>query len=288
MKVGTIEEIWRFPFKSMAGERLDRAQLGPKGIVGDRGWAVRDEERGGIRGAKKIPGLMQCAARYVSEPRLNEVPPVEIELPDGSVIRSDADDASGRLSAALGRPVSLWPLQPATNLAHYRRGAPDHERPTDELRAVFGLASDEPLPDLSIFPSELTEYESPPGTYFDAFPLLLLTTASLAELQRRAPDSRIDVRRFRPNLVIAPENGASGWVEANWAGRRMQIGDIPLDAHMLCPRCVMTTLPQDDLPKDPKIMRTLVKEANQNLGLYATPGGEGTIEVGDPVYLVAN
>ena len=58
MRIGGVDEIWRYPVKSMAGERLPGTAVGPQGLTGDRGWAVRDEERGGIRGAKKIPELM--------------------------------------------------------------------------------------------------------------------------------------------------------------------------------------------------------------------------------------
>ena len=64
MIVGRVAEIFRFPVKSMGGERLPRVEVGPQGVPGDRAWAVRDETRGGIRGAKKIPALMGCRARY--------------------------------------------------------------------------------------------------------------------------------------------------------------------------------------------------------------------------------
>jgi uncharacterized protein YcbX len=63
MQVGTIGEIWRYPVKSMVGERIDGCDLTAAGLPGDRGLAVRDEERGGIRGAKKIPALMRSVRR---------------------------------------------------------------------------------------------------------------------------------------------------------------------------------------------------------------------------------
>lgn len=172
--LGTIAEIWRFPVKSMAGERLDCSVAGPAGLAGDRGWAVRDEQAGEIRGAKQLPKLLMCAARYLEEPEKGSNPHVEISLPDGSRLRTDkADDAHKQLSAFLGRPVTLWPLQPASNDAHYRRS-----RPLDSEAAVREFLSrerDEDLPELSqveqFLLQEITEFSTPRGTYFDVPPI---------------------------------------------------------------------------------------------------------------------
>ena len=197
MSVGRIAQIWRHPVKSIGGERIEAAEIGPRGIPGDRAWAVRDETRGGIRGAKKIPAQKRCSARYASAPAPGRTPAPEIGLPGGETLRADAPDANERVSAAVGTKVTLWPLRPASDLEHYKRGAPDTPDVAAELRAIFGRNPDEPLPDLSVFPPDLFQYESPPGTYFDAFPLLLLSTASLRRIQQLAPASHIDVRRGR-------------------------------------------------------------------------------------------
>ena len=282
MRVGTVNQIWRYPFKSMMGELLDRATVGSQGLLGDRGWAVRDEVRGGIRGAKKIPALMQCQARYPQNPTTEHTGPAEITLPDGTTFLSNVPDAADKLSRALDHQVSIWPIQPAENLDHYRRGKPSHDNLEQELRSVFGLEANEPLPDLSDLPEEIMKYESPPGTYFDAFPLLLVTDASLTKLQSLAPDSQIDARRFRPNFLIATED-AAGFVETDWPGKQLRIGEITLSVKMNCMRCVMTTLGFANLPKDPRIMRTLVRDANHNLGVYATVETQGPVSVGDSV-----
>ena len=287
MNVGRIHELWRHPVKSMMGERIQSAELGTNGIPGDRAWAVRDEERGGIRGAKKIPALMRCAARYLEEPAFGRVPAPEITLPDGARLRASDSAAAERVSSALGQKVTLWPLLPAEELEHYRRGAPTHQDVDQEMRAIFGRTPDEPLPDFSKFSAEVFEFESPPGTYFDAFPVLLLTDATLRRLQQLAPASKVDVRRFRPNLVVATPDGVADFVELGWVGKRLRIGEAEIEIAMACPRCVMITHGFADLPKDSGLMRTVVREANQNVGVYVRVERPGRITVGDSVELLS-
>lgn len=283
--IGRIREIWRYPVKSLAGERLESVEVDTGGIPGDRGWAVRDEVRGGIRGAKKIPGLMRLAARYLEPPTRGRVGAPEITLPDGAKLRADAPDAAERVSAAVEHSVTLWPLLPASAREHYRRGAPDHADMLTELRSIFGRLPDEPLPDLSKLPRELFEFESPIGTYFDAFPLHVLSTATLESLAKASPESRVDVRRFRPNFVIETEPGIAGYADESWAGRKLRLGALEIDGAIACMRCAMVTHGFADLPRDTKLLRAIVREANQNAGLYATPLGTATVRVGDPVAL---
>ncbi len=285
MQLGTIAEIYRYPVKSMLGESLEVVTLGEKGIPGDRAWAIRDEVRGGIQGGKKIAGLMSCAARYVEWPGSGAAPAPEIELPNGDCFRASEPDAAKRIGEAVGRELTLWPILPAEALDHYRRGVPDNPDLMQELRAIFGRESGEPLPDIGKFPPALIEYGSPLGTYFDAFPLMLLSEQSLASLAAVAPDSRIDVRRFRPNLLIKTE-GAERFPEQEWIGKRLRIGDARLTIRLECPRCVMTTHGFADLPEDPGIMRKLVTEVEGNLGVYANIEAAGEVRRGDPIHLL--
>ena len=286
MKVGEISEIRRYPVKSMGGEILEEVRLADGGLPGDRAWAVRDEVRGGIRGAKKIPALMGLQARYVEEPAAAGSSPAEILLPDGSTVETGAPDVNDRLTKAIDYSVTLWPLLPADALDHYRRGAPLHEDIEKEMRTMFGRTADEPLPDLSVFPPELIEFESPPGTYFDAFPLLVMTEKALGSMQEKASDSIFDVRRFRPNFVIAHEGSDAPFPEIAWCGRRLRIGEATIEMTVECPRCVMTTHGFEDLPKDPNVMRSLVRESGGNLGVYAKVESAGRIRAGDPVELL--
>src|SRR5688572_608410 len=251
-RIGSLASIWRYPAKSMMGDSLSNSTIGEAGVLGDRGWAVRDEVRGGIRGAKKIPQLMTLHARYLDEPVAGSPPPhIEITTPDEQRIRSDGPDVDDRLSAALQHRVALQALRPATDLEHYRRGPPDNPDAEAELREMFGREPDEPLPDFDGFPLDvLIEYESPPGTYFDAFPILVVTDRSLATLGSMASASNFDVRRFRPNLVINVDDTITGDLpEQDWLGHRLRVGDVELEVSAACMRCVMTTHAFADLPQ---------------------------------------
>src|SRR5258705_6638430 len=91
-----------------------------------------------------------------------------------------------------------------------------------EWREICGRTEDEPLPDLSVFPPEIMEYTSPLGTYFDAFPLHLLTTATLAELRTHNRQARFESRRFRPNLVL-DSGSLARFAEHQWHGRVLRL-----------------------------------------------------------------
>lgn len=276
-----VSQLWQYPVKSMIGGQVAAVQLDATGIAGDRTWAVRDLERGGIRGAKKIGALMRLAARDLDDGR------VEITLPDGSVVTSDASDVDERVSAALEHPVRLERLPGDEDLEHFRRGGPDTEDVMAELRAIFGRTEDEPLPDFSVFPPELMEYESPPGTYYDAFPLMLMTESALRALATAVPDSVVDVRRFRPSLVI--DTGTDeGHPELGWSGRRMRLGGAEIEMVAPCPRCVMITREIDAAtPADRAILRHVVRDLGQHVGVYAQVVVPGRVAVDDPVEMLS-
>ena len=290
MAQASVKEIWRYPVKSMQGERLTRTDLGRGGIPYDRGWALRDEAEKTIRGAKHLGALMNCAARYLMDTRTDPVPKAEITLPDGRRINSDDATVNAVLSEVVGRAVTLWPLQPRENEAHYRVNAPVSDVEA-YLRKVFALEPDEPIPNLTAFPAdvlqEVMQYASPRGTYFDAFPVNVLTEASMRYMKTLLPDSVIDVRRFRPNFLIADDNAGAKPIEFDWVGREVSLGAARIAAIMRCPRCIMTTRAQEgagvSLPRDSAIMRTLVRETEQNLSIYATVVTEGRVAVGDTV-----
>jgi uncharacterized protein YcbX len=287
MHVGTIKEIWRYPVKSMQGERLSQCRIETTyGIPGDRGWATWDIPKGQIKNAKRMPELLQCSAHSLEEPAGAETPPVQVQFPNGESIRTDDEpEASKKLAEHLGYPLRFVSRRPADDLEHYRRT--DRVEALEEtVRIECGLLPDEPLPAFNDVPPELFQYVSPLGTYFDGFEIHALTTASLEECSRLAPESQIDRRRFRPNLLIESPKGSTGFLEENWNGKELQIGGVRLRAVRGMMRCAMVTWEQEDLPKDPQIMRTLVREANHNLGSAMSVLTAGGICVGDHVELV--
>jgi uncharacterized protein YcbX len=285
VRVGRIAAIWRYAVKSMGGESVHSCDLGEAGLPGDRAWAVRDERAGEIRNGRKLPELLLCRAHYPKEPGQEPAPAAEILLPDGTRLRSDDPAISSALSRLVGRPVTFWPLRPADDLDHYRRGKPDHADLVKEIRELMDRLDDEPLPDFSRYPGELAQFASPPGTYFDSFPVHLLTTASLHWVQRLQPGSDADPRRFRPNFVIETERDAAGPVEREWCGRKLRIGAAELHVEVPTVRCAIPARPQRDLPADPELLRTIVREMDQDLGVYASVTGPGRITLGDPVEL---
>ena len=278
MSTASVINIYRYPVKSMMGEALSEAAIGEAGIAGDRGWAVRDEKRGGIRGGKKIPQLMQLTAQSGPAAPL-------IIAPDGDSASANAEGINDWLSDKLNHPVTLWPLLPAEQLDHYRRGAPDTEDFEQELRAVFGRLPDEPLPDLTGF-EELLEFESPPGTYFDAFSLSIMSQQSLATMNQLEGESRFDVRRFRPNLLVDIRDSDHLFPEQAWVGKTLSMGSVKLKIDSTCPRCSMTTHGFDDLPQDAHIMRKLVANSEGNLGIYASVVRAGKVSAGDSISVV--
>lgn len=280
MRLGTVSQVWRYPVKSMIGERLASATIGARGVAGDRGWAVRDVERGGVTNAKRLPALRACGARYLQEPVDGAAPPdVEVTLPDGTRVSSDDPQAARRLTDALGREVTLESLGPAGSDA-----APRISSVADTAgyrRRLMGLAPGEPEPDMTAFPSQrLIELRK--DNFFDALPVHVLTTATLAALARLAPDSSWDERRFRMNLLVDTA-AADGFRELEWVGRRLRVGSAVVEITDACPRCVMVTQAVDEVPADRSLMRTLVRETQHVAGVYGIVITAGTVERGSDV-----
>lgn len=273
--------------KSAQGQQLTAADFDEFGMVGDRSWATRDLRRGGIRGAKQIASLMELSAEFLVEPtRSTPSSMVQITAPGHPAVNSDDPFVDHKLSAMLGHPVTLEALQPPTQLEHYRRGKPDLEDPTAALRQVFGRTTSEPLPDLSDF-AHIAQFESPPGTYVDAYPVHIITTSSLEALENLRPGTPLDVRRFRPNLIVTLADATPGFPEQEWVGSTLQIGDVQLEIVTGAPRCVMVTRAFADLPQDRPLLRSIVRDCNQVVGVYARVIRSGQIQAGDECKIVA-
>ena len=272
-----VARIWSHPVKSMVGGTVDTAHLTLLGIEGDRHWAVRDMERGGIRGAKRIGALMQLTAERIGDK-------ARITFPDGAAVMSDDPTVDARLSSFLGVQVRLESMPPADDLDHFRRGPAYSDDPMQELRSVFGREPDEPLPNFAAFPPEIAEFESPPGTHYDCWPLMVMTESAFDALRGALPASVIDDRRFRPSLVVSGAD--AGHPEFGWKGRTARIGTARIEFLDPCPRCVMVTRAiNDSIPEDRSILRHIVRDLDQNLGVYARVIEPGDIHTDDDVEL---
>jgi uncharacterized protein YcbX len=290
--VGTIRALWRFPVKSMLGEELDTAELSEAGIVGDRAYALRDRETGKVASAKhpKLwPNLLACRAALVHPPRpRDELPPARIELADGTSVLSDAADVDAVLSRFFGRDVEL--ARAARNGYTIDQYHPDEENYDPEghrdevVEARLGAA---------FFNERGLASAVPEGSFFDLFPLSVLTTSSLDQLGELEPESRFDARRFRMNVIV--ETPARGFVENTWLGRTLAIGDdVRIGVALPDPRCVMPSLAQEDLPKDSRILKALAQHNRIDVagalypcaGVYAVAEATGAIRKDDRVSLV--
>src|SRR6266852_5242034 len=268
--VGSIVSLWRYPVKSMMGEELNAAEITKGGLLGDRAYAQVDSSDGKVASAKnprKWPPLFDCRAALADAPRAGvKVPPVRITLPDGTIITSDQADIDQILSNVLKREVKLESAIPELRTSTAEEYWPDIE----------GLDHRDTV----------TEFGLPEGTFFDCAVVHLLTTATVDRLRALYPDGRFEVRRFRPNIVVETANGEKDFVEDAWIGQTLAIGDaVRLSITGPCPRCVMTTLPQGDLPKDTGILRTAAQHNRANVGVYASVLQGGKVRRGDSVRL---
>ena len=283
--VGTVSEMWRYPVKSMQGERVEASVVTPRGMPGDRAYALVDVETGRLASAKhprRWGHLMECSASVVDA---GDPPSVRITLPDGTSLPA-GPGAAEVLSRSLGRPVRVVSAAP--------QGAALEEMWMEEkgpslYGPVVGREGDQAVIDVA------PALGAPPGTLFDFSAVHLVTSTALAAVAGVLPGG-VDVRRFRPNLVI--DNGADDgtpFPENDWVGRRIRVGpDLILEGLMLTMRCVMVTLGQPELDPDPGVMRAVADRNRVEvpgvgtypcLGLYARVITPGTVRIGDEVSL---
>lgn len=266
--VGAVVSLWRYPVKSMMGEELNSSEVTERGLLGDRAYALVDPTNAKVASAKnprKWGKLFDCRAAFVEPPRpASHMPAVRITLPEGAIVTSEQSGINAILSSVVGREVTFAASAPSTpSLEEYW---PD----------IDGLAHRETV----------TDEAMPAGTFFDCAVVHLLTTATLDCLRELYPPGRFEARRFRPNIVVEVASGEKDFVENVWIGRTLTLGDrVRLSLLGPCPRCVMTTLPQGDLPKDPGILRAAAQHNKATVGVYASVLRGGLVRRGDAVQL---
>ncbi|MET1083929.1 MAG: MOSC N-terminal beta barrel domain-containing protein [Burkholderiales bacterium] len=275
MSTYSVASLWRYPVKSMRGEELDSVSVTARGLCGDRAYALVDTVRKRVGTGRKFGGLLECRAQFVTPPGSDDrVPAVQITLPDGSVVDSEQPERDAKLTAEFGAELSLVSTAPDGLMLEFAAGSLGGKHIDTTAIPVAGAA--------------------PAGTLFDYASVHIITTATLQRLKESYPAGQIAIQRFRPNIVVeCPDE--TGFVENSWLGRTLTLGsELVLRVSIPCPRCVMTTLPQGDLPHDPRILRTLVDQNRLDLGdfghlpcagVYADVVQPGDIRRGDRVQL---
>jgi uncharacterized protein YcbX len=268
-EIGAVTSLWRYPVKSMMGEELNATEITERGLLGDRAYALVDSSDGKVATAKnprKWPRLFDFRASFIEPARsAAKISAVRIVLPDGMTVTTDQSELNQILSKALNRAVTLGTSQPGD------------------------VTAEEYWPDMEGLDHRdtVTDFALPAGTFFDCAAIHLLTTATLERLREFYPQGRFEVRRFRPNIVVQLTSGEKGFAENAWIGQTLAIGDeVRLNITGPCGRCVMTTLAQGDLPRDPGILRTAAQHNQVNVGVYAAVVRDGTIRRGDAVRLI--
>jgi hypothetical protein len=293
MRIATVKELWRYPVKSCGGESLNSALIGAGGVCGDRHWAVYDPIAPIIRSAKQWPRLLELRAEYLAPSSLEDygatVAPVRLTTHDGSVCESsDATACDNWLSDWLGVPAQLKPRAPLSDSAFY---ALPSARSEQQIAREIGLDPGEPLPHFGPFDEDVAATlqfnTTPPGFLYDAFPVHVLTTDSLQFLES-ASRLDVDVRRFRPNILLEMIAPSCATTEQGWVGAILKIGGVSLHIDSPTSRCSMPgrAQPGFGLREQKGLARAMAEHAERNLGVNARVVETGTIKVGDPVLLL--
>jgi hypothetical protein len=258
-----ITEIIVYPIKSTAGMGVDEWPVEPQGLAMDRRWMVVDED-GGFLSGREFPVLTQIRSRVehnglrVTAPGMDEMHiPVPTASSGSTTVRVWSDQC--RASSA-GAEVDDWFTRLLASRCRLVYMTDVGQRPVD---FDFGRPGDR-------------------VSFADGYPLLLISEASLADLNSRL-EQPVSMGRFRPNLVVS---GCGPYEEDSW--RSLQIGKTPFEGVKKCPRCVFTTIDPDNGEKHPRLepLRTLSgyrrgPDGGVFFGQNLIPRSQGVVRVGD-------
>jgi len=240
MEIGRLEAIFRYPVKSMGGERLEAAELGWHGLEGDRRLAFRRmDDRSGMPWltAGKLPELVLYSPRRRAGGPGDDLP-THVRTPDGEELPAFGEELASEISRRHGSPVQMMQLR----------------------NGIFDDAS------VSVIASD-----------------------TMLEIGRLAGRT-LDVRRFRPNVVVRLQRPGT-FLEDGWVGGVLSFGegdDAPAVAVTTRDvRCAMLNIDPDSASRAPEVMKAVVC-ANQNYaGVYGTVTRTGRLAVGQAVILHA-
>jgi uncharacterized protein YcbX len=274
--VGRVSELWRYPVKSMLGERRNQLLITECGTLGDRAWALRETATGRIASAKRFPQLLAFRARYEVEPTVATPGRIEIHCPDGRTMPPDDPDASRIISDFLGNSVRLESQPHSDEKTGIDRGTVFGDVPVRTMKPDW---TPESMPDY---------FQLMANTFFEMGAVFLLTSGSVSHLRKlQGGTAQIDRRRFRPNIYIESDPDWGGFVEDSWLGGALNIGGVVrVEEFQPTLWCVTSTLAQEELPRDLSILRTAAQHHRGCLGVYATVTRSGLLRVGDGAFLV--
>lgn len=226
MEFGKVESLWRYPVKSLIGEKLENIDIDVRGVSGDRAYAISnpDGKFGSGKDTRRftrMDGLFSMSAESLENG-------VSIKFPDDTVLTDKDPSMNSKLSQTLGQSVTLT-----------------------------------------------KEGEVP---HFDDGAIHILTTSSLSLLEELLPNSGIDSRRFRPNIVID-----SRYIDQDLVGKTVQIGETLLEITHKTERCRMITIAQKGLENRPEIFKSVSQQFGLDFGVYAKVLSTGTVSIGEQV-----
>jgi uncharacterized protein len=235
-EIGHVEAIFRYPVKSMAGERLEIANLGWHGLDGDRRLAFRRlDDRSGMPWltATKLPDLLLFAPRR-REDGAREDLPTHVRAPDGEEMPVFGEALATEVGRRHGAPVQMM---------HLRHGI------------------------------------------FDETSVSVIASDTVREIGRLAGRS-LDVRRFRPNVVVRLLRSVP-FQEDEWLGGVLSFGeaaDAPaITVTMRDIRCSMVNFDPDSASPAPEVMKTVVRAHQNTAGIYGAVTRIGRLAVGQTI-----
>jgi uncharacterized protein YcbX len=258
--VGTVETLWRYPVKSMAGESVAEAFVGYAGIYGDRiyGFLNSAAPAGAPFLTGRDQGEMLLYRPSFRDPGLAAKPPNQPEAEE------------------LG--PGLTPLYPNLGELRVDVQTPSGEvLPADDAPLLAALTRRVPRAKLSLIRSD--------RALTDCRPVSLISLQTIQQLGDEV-DIRLDQRRFRAN-IYAQLQTANGFAEDTFVGRNLQIGSrVVLAVTIRDARCKMITIDPDTAQETPAIMRKVARSHGGNAGIYCAVMTEGMIRVGDSIALL--
>jgi MOSC domain-containing protein len=275
--IGIVKELYRYPVKSLLGERLNQVEVSTEGVAGDRAWALIDESDGRVMSAKKFPAMLDVRADHDPELTADSTILPRITLPGGRAFFANDAAAAAALSELLHRKLRLSAIEPGQK-----------RKAGIEPATIFGdVGVTRVFPDLDESTIPL-DFKLLRGTFFDSATIHVIATGTLAHMRTLAGgDAIMDACRFRPNIVVETPPDATGFVEDGWLNGRLEMGgSLRIVSMEPALRCVMTTHAQEDLPRDLRVLRAAADHHHATVGVFASIGYPGTVRVGDPVWLV--